>query len=340
MQVFLNEWITGGGLLRGAGQLPPSLLREGSAMISALAADFAKIPDCRVSLLRDMRLESLHFPGCEVIEVQSSAECREEFDRLAAAADHTLVVAPEFDRILAATVDSIAAAGGRSLNASAAFIALTADKHRTAESLRHGGVPAPSGRLFEEGEAKLPADFPYPAVLKPIDGAGSQDTYLVTSHLDEPPAYAWTRRLEEFQAGHPASVMAICGPAGATFLPPTWQRLSNDGRMTYLGGAIIREAGLAERAVLLAERALAALPPARGFVGIDLILGSDVFGADDVVIEVNPRVTTSYVGLRQAITQNLAESLLRAIAGETLEITVRSHAIEFSADGNVWISRT
>ncbi|WP_428304022.1 ATP-grasp domain-containing protein [Lacipirellula sp.] len=340
MHVFLYEWITGGGLIRESGSLPPTLLREGSAMATALAADFAKLPDCRVTLLRDMRLESLQFPGCEVLDIQSGAEWQEEFARLAAVADRTLVVAPEFDRILAKLTDRAADVGGRTLNASAEFIALTADKHRTAETLRQAGLPAPAGRLFDEGEPKLPADFSYPAVLKPVDGAGSQDTYLVTSHHDEPPAYAWTRRLEQFHSGRPASITAICGPAGATFLPPTWQRLSDDGRMTYLGGGLIGEAGLADRAVELAKRTLAALPAARGFVGIDLILGPNVFGDEDAVIEVNPRATTSYVGLRQAVNQNLAGALLDTIEGKPVELTVRSRAIEFAADGNVWLTRS
>lgn len=99
------------------------------------------------------------------------------------------------------------------------------------------------------------------------------------------------------------------------------------------------EPALAERASLLARRALAALPPARGFVGVDLVLGSDANGDDDVVIEVNPRVTTSYVGLRQAIDQNLAEALLRAVTGESVEITIRNPHIEFAADGATWVNR-
>jgi predicted ATP-grasp superfamily ATP-dependent carboligase len=122
-------------------------------------------------------------------------------------------------------------------------------------------------------------------------------------------------------------------------LPACSQRLSDDGRMTYLGGALITEPALAERASLLAERALTALPPARGFVGVDLILGPSAHGDDDAVIEINPRVTTSYVGLRQAIDHNLAQSLLKAVNGEVVEITVRNPNIEFAADGATWVNR-
>lgn len=339
MHVFLYEWITGGGLIGAPGPLPPSLLKEGTAMARALAADFAKLSQCRVSLLRDVRLDTLAYPGCDVIDVQSTGEWHEEFDRLAGAADWSLAVAPEFDRILERTTQQIVAAGGRALNAPQEFTAIAANKQLTAERWRHAGVPTPRGVLLAEGETSLPLDFTYPAVLKPLDGAGSQDVCLVASHRDEPPPYAWARRLEEFKPGRPASVAALCNGAIVTMLPACTQHLSNDSRLAYLGGALMAEPALAERASLLARRALAALPPARGFVGVDLVLGSDANGDDDVVIEVNPRVTTSYVGLRQAIDQNLAEALLRAVTGESVEITIRNPHIEFAADGATWVNR-
>ena len=339
MHLFLYEWTTGGGLISETGQIPPSLLREGTAMASALAADFAKILGCRVTLLRDVRLDTLTFPGCEVIEIQSAGEWREEFNRLAGEADWTLAIAPEFDRILLQTAQRIIDARGRTLNASHEFIALASNKHRTAERLTAAGVPAPRGRLFPEGEEKLPADFSYPAVLKPVDGAGSQDLYVIASHRDEPPSYAWERRLEEFKPGRAASVTAICGPAGPTLLPPCWQRLSDDARLSYQGGALINESALAERASILAKRALDAMPPARGLVGVDLVLGAGAHGDDDAVIEINPRATTSYVGLRQAVDQNLAQVLLSAIEGKQADVTLRHPHIEFADDGTTWVSR-
>ena len=39
MHIFLYEWATGGGLVEEPGPLPASLVREGAAMIGALAAD-------------------------------------------------------------------------------------------------------------------------------------------------------------------------------------------------------------------------------------------------------------------------------------------------------------
>jgi len=337
MHVFLYEWITGGGLVDEAGRLPSSLLAEGSAMISVLAADFLKIDDCEVTVLRDLRLTDLPLARCNVIDIHSAPHGAEEFDRTAAAADWTLVVAPEFDGILRKRVAQVRTVGGRALNASDEFIAVASDKHASAARWIAAGVPVPEGRLIAADDPKLPADFQYPAVLKPIDGAGSQHTLLVHGHTDEPPPYPWQRRLEEYRPGRAASVAVICGAGVRQALPPCWQHQSTDGRFTYRGGALIREPVLAERATSLALRSLEAMPPALGYVGVDLVLGEAPDGSDDVAIEVNPRLTTSYVGLRAVMKQNLAQAMLSAAAGDGMQLSAADFGVEFSADGGVWL---
>ena len=69
MHIFLYEWATGGGLVEEPGELPASLVREGAAMIGALAADFAKIPGYQVTALRDPRMLQLALPRCNVVDV-------------------------------------------------------------------------------------------------------------------------------------------------------------------------------------------------------------------------------------------------------------------------------
>ena len=141
--------------------------------------------------------------------------------------------------------------------------------------------------------------------------------------MDLPDPHPWPRLLERFIPGRPASVLFICGPNGTTALPPCWQRLCDSGRFTYLGGSIIMQKAIAERAQQLAQRALAALPPANGFVGVDLILGEANDGSGDYVIEVNPRLTTSYVGLRKVVKENLAGLAIKAAKNERISVTQR-----------------
>jgi predicted ATP-grasp superfamily ATP-dependent carboligase len=336
MHIFLYEWITGGGLVEDHGRLPASLLAEGSAMIRALAEDFAAIPNSKVSVLRDARLSDLPLRGCEVIDIHSTFDLRHDFDRLAAAADWSLVVAPEFDRILQSNVAQLRDAGAKSLNAADDFIAIASHKHQTAERLRAAGVAAPAGIILDADVEKLPEDFPYPGVLKPVNGAGSQHTLLVAGSRDEPPPYPWPRRLERFCPGRAASVSVLCGSAGLHPLPPCWQEQSSDGRFTYRGGSVIRDGALSERATAVALQVLRALPQTHGYVGVDLVLGEAPDGSEDFAIEVNPRVTTSYVGLRATIAENLAVQMLNAVCGDEVQITDTGRTVDFFANGSVW----
>src|SRR5436190_9452883 len=72
MQVFLYEYLTGGGMWQQSGKPPGgSLLAEGRAMIQAVAADFAALPKMEVVTIRDSRLAALHPATCRVTIVVS-----------------------------------------------------------------------------------------------------------------------------------------------------------------------------------------------------------------------------------------------------------------------------
>jgi len=335
MRIFLYEWVTGGGLVEQSGSLPQSLLIEGASMLSALAADFNAIDDAQAVVLKDIRLDDLPLPNCEIIEVHSDSHHHGEFEQLAAEADHTLVVAPEIDDILYHTLERARAAGARLLASDAEFILLTSDKHKTALHLQRAGVPVPEAVVIAADKERLPHDFTYPAVIKPVHGAGSQHTLLVASAGDEPPPYPWPRRLEQYCPGMAMSVAFLCGPAHRTALPACHQHLSSDGRFSYTGGALLQDLQLARRATTLAERALDALPAAIGYVGLDLVLGKLADGSEDVVIEVNPRITTSYVGLRAATEDNLAAAMIENAAGRMVSPSFVDTPLEFLVDGTI-----
>ena len=334
MHIFLYEWATGGGLVDEPGPVPASLVREGTAMIGALAGDFLRIKDCRVSALRDPRVLHLALPNCEVVDVHSRTSHREEIERLSSQADVTMLVAPEFDDILLKAARWSIASGGKLISPSPEFVRLAANKQRTCEALAAAGVPVPSGVMLDSDEP-LPQGISYPAVVKPMSGAGSQDTYMVSGPYDTPPAYAWPRRLESYMPGLAASVAVLCGPSGNVVLTPCKQRISEDGRLRYLGGELPLSPGLADRARELAERAVAAMPATVGYVGVDLVLGREPDGSHDAVIEVNPRLTTSYVGLRTATQSNLAEAMWEVSQGNVRPIEFSSRGIEFDSNGNV-----
>lgn len=307
-------------------------------MISALAADFLSRSDTRVVLLRDARLKDVPPPANWVVEIRGAEEEWAALRRLAREADWTVLIAPEFKRTLLDRCRAVEAAGGRLLSPNSAFIEWASDKHRCAQRLIEAGVSAPIGIRLRPGEP-LPKDFRYPAVVKPCDGAGSQGVqWLASAEATYDASELGTHaRLERSYPGLAASVAVLCGPRQMLPLPACRQRLTDDGRFRYLGGETPLSESLSQRAQRLALAAVQALPATIGYVGVDLVLGEQADGREDVVVEINPRLTTSYVGLRQLATTNLAAAMVGIAEGRPAELSFTPQLVQFHADGQVVI---
>ncbi len=116
---------------------------------------------------------------------------------------------------------------------------------------------------------------------------------------------------------------------------PAEQRLAVDRRVQYLGGRVPLSAPLQDRALRLARDALAWVIGQQGYVGVDLVLGSAADGSADYAIEINPRLTTSYIGLRRLCRDNLAQAWLDVLRGENVKLAWREGVAEFDGDGTV-----
>src|SRR6187402_524883 len=101
MRILLYEYLTGGGLFQQPALTDcASLMREGAAMLAALAADFVAIAAARVVVLRDQRYSDLSLPGCEVHEVSTVGADERLLAKLAPTADWTMIIAPETGGVL------------------------------------------------------------------------------------------------------------------------------------------------------------------------------------------------------------------------------------------------
>ena len=338
MRVLIYEFVTGGGLY----QLAPSdvavqsLLREGRAMIRALAEDFARLPDIQLATLRDSRLDRFHLPPCTLHEVRQPDDEKHWLSRLASQCDWSVIIAPEFNRFLWDRCQLVERSGGRLLSPSSQLIAWASDKQETCRRWQLAGVPVPRSCLLHCGQSP-PDDFAFPCVLKPPDGAGSLAVQRVDRESDLRSALWPTdpMRLEQFCAGIPCSTAIIGGPAGQVWLPPCRQTLSQDGRFSYLGGHVLCETDLRLRAERLVAKAATILRDLVGYAGIDFILGHAPDGSADVAIELNPRLTTSYIGLRHAVRENLAQVMLDLAQGKEVRVTRNPQRVHFDADGRV-----
>jgi predicted ATP-grasp superfamily ATP-dependent carboligase len=181
-------------------------------------------------------------------------------------------------------------------------------------------------------------------VWKPRDGAGSTATFLIRTALELHQIKALVAAgehdgemiLQEFVPGRAASVAFLCGPNGHVPLLPAFQTLSDDGRFKYFGGELPVPESLAARIVRLARQAIECVPGLLGYVGIDVTIGEAVDGSRDFAIEINARLTTSYVGLRAVAEDNLAEVMLTVAQGQPhAPIRWKPGRIAWSTDGTV-----
>lgn len=323
MRVFVYEYMTATGLGRDPGSPEHGMYREGRAMRDALAADFARIPGVAVRTYPD------DGPPCDDDRFLAEVEC----------SDRQLLVAPEFHGTLYA-LTCLARTRGNPLGPSPEATELTSDKLTLSEHWRSRGVRTPATTDREPTVCDASG-----VVVKPRFGAGStatylldcrQDFYRVRALLDEANEDIGPMILQEFVPGQAASVAFLCGPNGCTPLLPAFQLLSADGRFKYEGGELPIPPNLAERAVRLASRAVACVPGLVGYVGVDLVLGAAEDGSRDYAIEINPRLTTSYIGLRALADSNLAEAMLRVAKGEAVgELRWKPGRVRFGPDGAV-----
>lgn len=333
-RVFLYEAVTAGG--PGCrGTTAKNLASEGRAILTALIQDFSRIPGCQVeTLLGDPdSLQSEALSALSMVHlVQPDEHPLVGFDKLAKAADQVLIVAPETDELLLRLTRRAESLGATILCPTSEWVALASDKVRLQTHLASSGIPMSPGRLLGRREQVVDI-IEFPSIAKPRWGAGCSENRWIANRadleaLEDRPGWL----IEPYHEGIAASVSGVLDGRGFQLLPAGRQEIDLK-KSAYLGGEFPLPALLSNRASRLAERVLNALPTNRGWVGIDMVLGQADDGSDDRVIEVNPRVTTSYVGLRAALDLNLAAIVMGAAGQEGLRGSCSP--IRFTAEGNV-----
>jgi predicted ATP-grasp superfamily ATP-dependent carboligase len=77
----------------------------------------------------------------------------------------------------------------------------------------------------------------------------------------------------------------------------------------YHGGVVPFNHQLERQALRIAEVAVEAIKGLKGYVGVDMILTEE----NPIIIEINPRLTVSYIGLSRAMNFNPAEAIVDSI---------------------------
>jgi tyramine---L-glutamate ligase len=321
MRLFLYEYATA----QASGvELPASVRREGRAMFAALREDAAALA------------------GVEVVTLKPGEGEAERFREAARRADYALIVAPEFDGILETRCRWVEETACRLLGPSSEGVRWTADKWALQDLWRRAGVATPAtwrGEDWSVASGQWSVDKRY--LKKHRYGTGS----LGVAWFDGSARVGAEELVQEWVPGVVASVgVMVDARGGVHALLPGEQRMAADGSFAYLGGRLPLAEPYGSRLKTLGKKAVecvnallggrgARTPPLLGYVGVDAVMGEAADGSGDVVLEINPRVTTSYIGLRRATASNLVGVMLRAVRGEEWEEIVWDRVpVEFSAE--------
>jgi len=343
VRILVYEFASGGGLAgRDAAPLLASLSREGAAMRSALVTDLSAIGGHEIVTTADARVRPDLPAGVEVVILPAGDRAREAMlDRLIDGVDGVWLIAPETDRCHERLAARVERKGKTVLGACADAIGRASDKARLARRLADVGVNCPHTRALGRNvdPARAAAAIGYPIVVKPARGAGSQGLGLARGPGELRRAVDTARRattagtvvLQQYVRGAAASVSLLANGRDAVAVTVNAQTIAAPPRFSYRGGETPFDHPSAPRAIAAALDACRALPGLRGFVGVDVVLT----GAGVSVIEVNPRLTTAYLGVRAAVDENVAALALAACAGALPAAPRLRRRVRFTAAGAV-----
>lgn len=328
MKIFVFEYVTGGGLYREP--LPASLVREGDLMLRSLLVDLSEVSGIVVTTSRDSRLPLLDVP-METATVFPESDFLRCLQKCIDAVDAVWLIAPETNRVLEYLSAMVIRAGKKLLGCTPDAVAITTGKYSTSALMAERGVAVvPS---FRPQELKVEAGI---WVVKPDDGAGCEDTCCFTNHAD---LMAWLEQsdrmrshiVQPYLSGEPASLSMLCRNGKAWLLSCNRQLIQlNQGRFSYHGSVLNGMANCWAAFALTAQHVAQAIPGLAGYVGVDLVVTSN----EIIVLEINPRLTTSYVGLRRAMNFNPARLVLDMFYNEDFELplTMTRNVVEICLD--------
>lgn len=286
-------------------------------MLRALVRDLVEMTGVDTLVLRDARLPERDWANEDVtlFPVASSAGFAGAWEQACERADAVWPIAPETDGILANLCAEIGSSGKMLLNSHAEAVRLTASKLKTCERLRAAGVAAvPTYRVTE-----TPTDWSWPRVVKPDDGVGCENALLVSDSKDwndwHPDSKAGEWVVQPYLPGEAMSLSALFCRGKGRLLTVNRQHVNQENSGFVLRGCRVgSEADTAGIYQNLIGQIAHAFPDLWGYAGVDFIRTA----SGPVVLEINPRLTTSWAGLRDALGVNPAALVLDLALGKPL----------------------
>lgn len=315
MKILVFEYSTGGGFNKI--DLPEAFVSEGLIMLNALLDCLAQIQDVELMLMLDCRVyETVNTAGIDTVLIQPHHDTLYEFEHLAAQCDAVWPVAPEFDGILEILCQRVASLSKYLLTSPASVVRLTGNKWLTFNELTRHHIATVETRLFK--------DVSYAAgewLIKPVDGAGCNNSYLVANEQDFASLPEKLPENGEFiiqphLRGEKTSLSCLFEEGQGWLLCVNLQKFELVDKQYQLTEITVNYTSDLQKYGRIVKEIARAFPALWGYAGIDLIETADGI----VVLEINPRLTTSFAGIQAARGINVAQCVLDLLSGNKLPI--------------------
>ncbi|HSH97280.1 MAG: ATP-grasp domain-containing protein [Methylophilaceae bacterium] len=325
MKIFVCEFITGGGLYREA--LPASLALEGELMRDALLGDLGEIAHVQVLTTYDARL-AIPSKAYKAMAISQTDDVWQTWYDCIVESDAVWIIAPETNGILTKLTEMVEQQHKKLLGCGLDSIKVAARKYATYQAFTAANIPTiPTYKFSEFKDQPLSQCDGWVAKLD--DGAGCEDSAYFKDGLKlidwiETGKRTHSHIVQPYQTGTAASISMLCNDGKAWLLSCNSQKIDLDTKddaapFSYAGSTINGMAKYWQAFDAIAQQVAAALPTLAGYVGIDLIVtmsGKDTKDPAIYVLEINPRLTTSYVGLREATGTNPAALILQLFGAD------------------------
>jgi predicted ATP-grasp superfamily ATP-dependent carboligase len=334
LRLLVYEHVSGGGCADEA--ISSSVLSEGFGMLQTVISDF-EAAGHSVTTTLDARIAKLNPPiGADcVVPVFSSQETQASIQKISEHAEAVYVIAPETDGALRSLVELVDQTGTASLNCSTSAIEKVSNKAVFYDLAKKMGLRAPETLTFSVAddlrEIKKAVRDIYPLIFKPANGVSGCGLSVVRNQGQVAGAVSKIRKetssrqfvAQELIEGAAASVSLLSTGSEAVAISLNRQDVkieTSDSSSRYNGGSVPFDHPLKAEAVVVAEKIVNSFRDLRGYVGVDFVLTEN----EAVAIEVNPRLTTSYVGLRSVACSNIAQAIVNAVLKRELPRQVQS----------------
>jgi predicted ATP-grasp superfamily ATP-dependent carboligase len=308
-------------------------------MLRAVTSDF-KVAGHSVVTVLDSRLAAFNPPleaDC-VLPVTSFREAESVVQETARSADAVYVIAPETNGVLESLVRMMEGVGVPSLNCSGDAVKTVSDKSVFLECVKKMGVATPESTSISvhdgvEGIAReVEAGLGFPAVFKPVDGVGCSGLSVVEDRSQIKRAVTRVREasssevflIQQLVPGEPVSVSVFSTGTQALPVSLNKQNISlktPESFSSFDGGVVPFDNPMKRKVFSAAKKIVESVRGLKGYVGVDMVLTEE----EPVFLELNPRLTTSYVGLRLVAGFNPAHALMDSASGGSLPADCESY---------------